>query len=123
MNKHLPVAYYKGLSYENKKVKSVLFSLSLKLDDRRYLRCSPENLTPSYKTFIVQVEGYISVKQENPTTCECIHIKRLFTVSIPRSLLKTLNISITVLQENPLQKHVSVLYTIQKMLFLRSCYS
>lgn len=73
----MPVAYYEGLSYENKKVKSVLFSLSLKLDER-YLRCSPENLTLSYKTFIVQVEGYISVKQENPTTCECIHIKTDF---------------------------------------------
>lgn len=39
---------------------------------------APENLTPSYKTFIVQVEGCISVKQENPTTCECIHIKTDF---------------------------------------------
>ena len=74
----MPVAYYKGLSYENKKVKSVLFSLSLKLDDRWYLRSSPENLTLTCKTFIVWAEGCISSKQENPTTCECIHIKTDF---------------------------------------------
>lgn len=62
LNKHLLVAYYEGLSHENK-VKSVLFSWSLKLDDRRYLSCSSEYLTLSCETLILQVKAVFLVSK------------------------------------------------------------